>query len=77
MERLKKILGEILESDEFLDCRDFIEAGLMDSMTIMDLVERLESEFEIEISGRDIVPENFVNVDSIVQMIKKNNGKVL
>lgn len=77
MERLKKLLGEILESGDFMECNDFIEAGLMDSMTIMDMVDRLESEFGIEISGRDIIPENFVNVDSIVRMIRKSGGEVL
>lgn len=70
MERLMEILQEVLDAG-FEGCDDFVEAGVMDSLQVMDLVEMLESEYDIEISGRDIVPENFSNVEKIVGMLEK------
>ena len=42
----------------------------------MDLVEKLEEEFDIEISGRDIIPEKFKNVESIVKLIESYVGEL-
>ena len=70
MERLKNILDEILDV-EYENCADFIEAGLLDSLQVMELVDALEDEFDIEISGRDIVPENFMNLEKIICFLQK------
>lgn len=74
MERLKKVLDEVLSQADYEDCEDFIEEGLLDSMEMMELVEALEDEFGIEISGRDIVPENFTNMETIAELIRKYDG---
>lgn len=71
MEKIKEILNKILQGQEYESCQDFIEAGLLDSMDMMDLVEELEQAFDIEISGRDIVPENFRNVSSVAKLVQK------
>lgn len=70
MERLKEILDEILDAG-YEECDDYIEAGVMDSLQVMDLVEALESEYDVEISGRDILPENFSSMDKIQHMLAK------
>lgn len=70
MEGLMEILQEVLDAG-FETCEDFVEGGVMDSLQVMDLVEMLESEYDIEISGRDIVPENFSSVEKIVGMLEK------
>lgn len=70
-EKIREILEELLEGQEYSACEDLIEAGLLDSMEVMDLVERLESALEIEISGRDILPENFRNLEAIEQLVRK------
>lgn len=71
MEILKEILDELFQGEDYAECEDFLEAGLLDSMDIMDLVESLESGFGIEISGRDILPENFANVEAIRNLLSK------
>lgn len=70
MNKLKNILQEILE-EEYINCEDFIETGLLDSLQVMELVDALEDEFGIEISGRDIVPENFQNFENIIALLTK------
>ena len=76
MERITSVLDEIINGQEYADCDDFLEAGLLDSMDVMDLVEKLEEEFDIEISGRDIIPEKFKNVESIVKLIESYVGEL-
>ena len=76
MERITSVLDEIMNGQEYADCDDFLEAGLLDSMDVMDLVEKLEEEFDIEISGRDIIPEKFKNVESIVKLIESYVGEL-
>lgn len=65
------ILKELKEDVDFECSKDFIEDGLLDSFEIVELVSALEDAFEIEISGRDIIPENFVSVETIEDMIDK------
>lgn len=71
MDRLTEILDEIFAGQDYSSCDDFMEAGLLDSMDVMDLVNQLEDAFDIEISGRDILPENFKNVEAIVELLRK------
>ena len=65
------ILKELKEDVDFEQCNDFIEAGVLDSFDIVNLVGELEDQFDIEISGRDIIPENFVSVESIENMLER------
>ncbi len=71
MDILQKILDELFEGQDYENCENFMEAGLLDSMDMMDLVAEIEGAFAIEISGRDILPENFVNLEAIEALIQK------
>ena len=73
MDKIREILNKVQQGQEYESCQDFIEAGLLDSMDVMDLVEELEQAFDIEISGRDIMPENFKNVSSVAALVQKYN----
>ena len=66
-----EILRNLKEDADFEESTDFIEDGLLDSFEIVELVSALEDAFEIEISGRDIIPENFVSVEAIEELIEK------
>lgn len=66
-----EILNELKDDVDFENSNDFIEDGLLDSFEIVNLVGELEDYFDIEISGRDIIPENFVSVEAIEAMIEK------
>lgn len=54
---------------------NFIEEGMIDSFDMVALVSDLESQFGVTIDGIDIVPENFENVDAIINLLKKNGAK--
>lgn len=64
-------LRRVNEDADFENSKDFIEDGFLDSFEIVNLVSELEDEFSIEISGADIVPENFCSLESIETLIRK------
>lgn len=66
-----EILKNLKEDADFEGSKDFIEDGLLDSFEIVELVAALEDTFEIEINGRDIIPENFISVEAIEQLVDK------
>lgn len=70
-ESILEALKRVNEDVDFESSEDFIEDGLLDSFDIVTLVEELEDEFSIEISGTDIVPENFVNLDAIAELVQR------
>lgn len=53
------------DADTIGDSESLLEAGLIDSTGILELVAFLEQEFAISIADQDIVPEN---MDSIARI---------
>ena len=70
-ESILEALKRVNEDIDFESAEDFVEEGLLDSFDIVNLVEELEDEFDVEIRGTDIIPENFVNLDAIEALIQK------
>ena len=66
-----EILKRLNDDVDFENSKDFVEEGLLDSFDIVNLVGALEDELDIEISGRDIIPDNFVSVEAIENMLEK------
>jgi acyl carrier protein len=42
---------------------------VVDSLSILDLVETLEAEFKITIEDLDVIPENFRTLQSVVRFV--------
>ena len=55
------------------DTESLIDAGLIDSTGILELVAFLEERFKIEIADADLVPANFDSINAIVAYV----GRVL
>ena len=49
---------------------------MLDSFDVVALVTDLEEAYDIKIDGLDIVPDNFVTVQSIADLIRKNGGEI-
>lgn len=64
---------EMTEKEVYDD--NFIEHEVLDSMQIAEIIMEIEDAFFIEIDGDDIVPDNFVNIESIVALINKTKNK--
>lgn len=66
------ILNDIRPEFDFKEPVDnFIEAGMLDSFDLVTLVTSLDEAFAISIDGTDIVPENFSNIESILNLLNK------
>ena len=48
-----------------------LDAGIMDSMGILELVGFLEQEFAIHVSDDELVPENFETIEQIVGFVSR------
>ena len=70
-EKILAILQDIRPEVDFTESNDFIDDGYLDSFDMVALVSNLDKTFGISILGEDIIPENFVNLDAIENIVKK------
>lgn len=71
MEKIRSLLQEIKPEINFADAKDFLAEELLDSFDIVMLVSSLDATYDISINGRDIIPENFVDLGSIWNLVEK------
>ena len=70
MEDLLRILNEVKPDVDFTKEDDLIESGILDSLSIIQLVTKISDEFDVEITPLDLVPENFKSAETIYEMIQ-------
>lgn len=73
--RILSILSQIRPEFDFTKSTDFVEDGMLDSFDITALVGDLDETYAISIDGVDIVPENFVSLESIKNLLVKNGAR--
>jgi acyl carrier protein len=56
-------------ADSFANSDSFLEAGLIDSTGVLELVTFLESEYKVQIADNELVPENLDSIDRLVAFI--------
>lgn len=71
MEELLEILTKIKPGEDFENCDTLIEDEILDSFDIVTLVAAINDEFDIQITAKDIIPENFNSVESMYNLIQK------
>jgi acyl carrier protein len=54
------------------DDQSLLEAGVVDSTGVLELVAFLEDTFHLEIADKDIIPQNLDTVDSITAFVQRN-----
>lgn len=71
MEKIYELLYEIRPENDFKESLNYIEDHLLDSLDIISLIALINEKYNIEVNPDDIVPENFIDAESISNMIKK------
>lgn len=72
-EQIIKILTELRPEFDFSqEGVNFIEEGMLDSFDMVSLIDSIETEMGVAISGADVLPENFCDVEAICKTIEKN-----
>lgn len=51
------------------------DEGVLDSISILELVVALEREFGIEVTGEDVRPENFQDIPSLTLFISQKMSR--
>ncbi|HTP66368.1 MAG TPA: acyl carrier protein [Geobacteraceae bacterium] len=69
------VVSELCSGNMNLEDADLlIEEGIIDSYGIMTLINFLENKFSIEISGDELVPENFASLATISLLVNRKIG---
>ena len=71
MDELLEILKEEKPEVDFSAEKKLIDNGILDSFDVVQLVMKLNEEFDIEIGAEEIVPENFNSAESLWAMIQR------
>lgn len=70
-EEVLEILTEICPDVDFEAEKELIDAGVLDSFSVIQIVTELMEHFNIFIDADDIEPENLNSLDNICEMIEK------
>ncbi len=70
-DKVKEILISIKSDIDLDSVSNFFENGDLDSFDMVNLVSELDKAFNIKIVGKDIVPQHFMNLNQISQLIEK------
>lgn len=71
MEKLLEVLEDVKPDVDFKSSKGLIDDRILDSLDIVSIVSALNEEFDIQISIKDIVPENFNSVDALYSLVKR------
>ena len=76
MNKIYEMLAEIKPEHDFKSSEDYIEDGMLDSFDLITLISMIEEEYHITVDALEIIPENFCNVEAIVNLVKKSGGAI-
>lgn len=71
MEELLEILGELHPDVDFETEEGLIDNGILDSMDIVSLLSEISETFDVTITAKDIVPENFNSAAALYALIHR------
>ena len=71
MEELLEVLKGIKPEIDFENEENLIEDELLDSFDIISIVAARDDEFDVKITAKDIVPENFNSAEALYELIQR------
>jgi acyl carrier protein len=73
-ERVRRFVRESFLVDHFADDQPFLDAGIVDSLGMMQLVAFLESEFGIAVDDSELLPENLDSVARAAAFVERKRA---
>ncbi len=70
-EQVLEILLDVVPDVDFENEVDLIAGKIIDSFAVVAMVNELNDELDIDIPSREILPENFYSLDTIVKLVEK------
>ena len=70
-EQVLEILLDVVPDVDFENEVDLVNQKTIDSFAVVAMVNELNDELDIDIPSREILPENFYSLDTIVALVEK------
>ena len=70
-EKLLEILTGLHEDVDFEQETALVDGKVLDSFDLVSLAGEIGEEFDVEITAREFVPENFNSLDRLTEMVKR------
>lgn len=71
MEELLDILKEMHPDVDFEAEEALIDGGVLDSLDIVTLISEISENFDVTITAKDIIPENFNSAKALWALIRR------
>ena len=71
MEALLEILNDLHPEVDFESCDTLIDDEILDSFDIVSLIAEISNEFDVTISAKDIIPDNFNSAQALWALIER------
>lgn len=70
MEELLEILSDLHPEVDFEVEEHLIDDGILDSLDIVNLISEISEVFDVSITAKDIIPENFNSAKALYSLIQ-------
>ena len=71
MEELMNILSELHPDVDFENEERLVEDMILDSFDIVSLISEINEEFDVTITAKDMIPENFNSAKALYALIQR------
>lgn len=71
MEELLELLQEIRDDVDFENATDLIDAKILSSFDIIQIISVIDDEYDVAIPATEIIPANFNSLEALYNLIQK------
>ena len=71
MDELLSILNELHPDVDFTTKDHLIDEAILDSLDIVTLISEISENFDVTITAKDIIPENFNSAKALYALIQR------
>ena len=71
MEEILQILKKVRDDVDFMEEKQLIDDGILDSVDTLSIVDELENLYQIEFSPMDLTADNFNSAEAIEKLVER------
>ena len=74
----RAILASVVGEDVVVSLQDdeqFFSRGVIDSLQLVEIIQRVEQELGAEVSGEDLLPENFGSIAGMASFLERKQAQ--
>lgn len=71
MEKLLQILRDLHPDVDYENEEHLIDDAILDSLDIVSLIAEISDTFDVTITAKDIIPDNFNSVKAMYELIER------